>query len=40
MEMHRQLFKLLGRPGGDDNARAKCLLDLLQLELIWFGKMW
>ena len=40
MEAHGRLFKLLRQSGGDDNARAKCLIDLLQLELIWLGKMW
>ena len=40
METHHRLFKLLDHPWADDNGRAKCVVDLLQLELIWFGKMW
>ncbi|MEQ1832786.1 MAG: hypothetical protein ABL977_06990 [Candidatus Eisenbacteria bacterium] len=37
---HRKLFELVGRPGGDDNERARRLIRILQLELIWFGQMW
>jgi hypothetical protein len=40
MDAHGRQYSLMRQPGGDDNARAKRLLRLLQLELIWFGQMW
>jgi len=37
---HSELFKLIAKSGGDDTERARRVLRILQLELIWFGQMW
>jgi hypothetical protein len=37
---HGELLQLIGKRGGNDNLRARRVLRVLQLELIWFGQMW
>ncbi len=40
MTEHSRVFRQMTTPNCNDNGRARLLLRLIQLEMIWFGQMW